>query len=104
MMGRNRSRYEHDEIVRQLEDMVKSNYSITMKCVDVRDPNTGRLVGEIDLVGIVGNNWDLYEVKANDQYAKAEKQLRNLRKYLCDCANVKLYYYSGRRGRIEEVE
>jgi hypothetical protein len=102
-MGRNRSSCEHDGIVKQLEDMVRSNYSITMTCVDVRDPQTGRLVGEIDLVGIVGNNWDLYEVKTNDQYVKAESQLRRLRRYLCDCANVRLYYYSGKRRKIEEV-
>jgi len=102
-MGRDRSRCEHDDIVRQLEDMVKSNYSITMTCVDVRDTSTGRLVGEIDLVGIVGNNWDLYEVKTSDQCAKAEKQLKRLRRYLCDCANVRLYYYSGKRRKIEEV-
>jgi hypothetical protein len=102
-MRRNRALGEHDRIVERLEDMVRSNYSMTMTCVEVRDPDTGRLVGEIDLVGIVGEKWDIYEVKVNDQYRKAVSQLKNLQRYLGGCANLRLYYYSGKGNKIEEV-
>jgi hypothetical protein len=93
----------HRDLVRRLEDRVKGQYSITMREVPVRNPCTGQLVGEIDLVGIVDGVWDIYEVKVNDGLRKARRQLENLRHYLDGCADLRLYYYSGKGGEIVRV-
>ncbi|MBW2999668.1 hypothetical protein KY339_03270 [Candidatus Woesearchaeota archaeon] len=93
----------HNELVKELEEKVRKNYFITMTGVEVRSPLTGNLVGEIDLVGIVDNQWDLYEVKVNDSFEKSRRQLKNLKRYLGDCGKIRLYYYSGKDGKIIEI-
>ena len=94
----------HGKIVRKLEEQVRKNYVMTAVEVEVRDPNTGRVVGEIDLVGMVNGVWDLYEVKVGDCYSKAVRQLRKLQKYLAEYGTINLYYYSGRFKQIVKVE
>jgi hypothetical protein len=93
----------HRDLVRRLEEDVKGQYSITMREVPVRNQYTGQQVGEIDLVGIVDGVWDLYEVKVNDGMKKAKRQLENLKRYLEGCAELRLYYYSGRDREIVRI-
>ncbi|NQU78666.1 hypothetical protein HQ545_02765 [Candidatus Woesearchaeota archaeon] len=97
------NKMDHETALDNLEYMVKNDYSIVMREVLVRSVKTGRIIGEIDLVGIIGNTWDIYEVKANDAYPKAAKQLRNLENYLDNCADLRLFYYSGKEGQIVRV-
>ncbi len=94
---------KHHEFVERLEDMVKRQYVMTMKEVEVRDTATGQTIGEIDLVGITENGWDLYEVKSSENYEKAVKQLERLRNYLGYCGVLNLYYYCGNSGNITKV-
>ena len=94
----------HSKIVKSLEEKVKKKYALTATEVEVRDPETGLIVGEIDLVGVVNGNWDIYEVKVNDGFSKARKQLRNLKNYLKEYGEINLYYYSGRENKIIRVD
>ena len=94
---------KHRELVRQLEDRVRGQYCITMREVPVRNPSTGQMIGEIDLVGIVDGMWDIYEVKVNDGFRKARRQLDNLKFYLRGYAQLRLYYYSGKDDEIVRV-
>ncbi|MFH1064335.1 MAG: hypothetical protein V1729_04605 [Candidatus Woesearchaeota archaeon] len=95
---------EHSEIVQALEERVRGRYNLTMTEVHVRDPETGRVVGEIDLVGIVDGQWDIYEVKVADNPQKARAQLERLRGYLGGCGNITLYYYSGKNKELTEIK
>jgi hypothetical protein len=94
----------HASLVQRLQERVRGKYAMTMTEVEVRNPQTGEVVGEIDLVGIVDGNWDIYEVKVNDGYRKALKQLRNLRQYLDNCGDINLFYYSGKTRKVRKVE
>ena len=93
----------HRELVDELEEKVKKNYTIIFRDVMVRNVFTGQVVGEIDLAGMVDGNLDLYEVKVTDRPQKARKQLLNLRRHLQNCGNVRLYYCCGKSGEIKEV-
>jgi hypothetical protein len=94
----------HKEAINDLARMVRDNYAIMVTEVPVRDPVSGDIVGEIDLLGIIDRTWDLYEVKSNENYRKAEKQLKNLKDYLEGYADINLYYYSGKGGKILKVD
>ena len=95
---------KHDELVRDLEGRVRHKYTLTAREVPVRDPESGRLVGEIDLLGIVGDEWHIYEVKVGKKRLTAKRQLQKLRSYLEDCGRLTLYYYSGRTDKLMEIE
>ena len=95
---------KHSELIDELEEKVKKNYTVMIRERTVFDVDTGRVIGEIDLAGIIGTTWDVYEVKVNDSPVKAARQLRKLRKYLMDCGSIRLYYYSGRKREIKEIE
>ncbi|MBW2971814.1 hypothetical protein KY359_02145, partial [Candidatus Woesearchaeota archaeon] len=73
MTRRDSMQDRHSELVHELEERVRKQYHVTMTEVDVRNPVTGEVIGEIDLVGIVDGDWDLYEVKVNDSPAKARR-------------------------------
>jgi|GEM_PF-5158108 len=103
-MGNRRAQDRHSELVHILEERVRRQYNITATEVEVRDPCTGEVIGEIDLVGIVDRDWDIYEVKVNDSPLKARRQLKNLKQYLQDCGNLTLYYYSGINDKLVKVD
>lgn len=103
-MSGNDAQKKHRRLICALEDKVRDQYSVVMREVQVRDVETGRVVGEIDLVGIVDGRWDLYEVKVTDNPNKARSQLKNLQGYLQDNGDLRLYYYSGKNKTLTEIK
>ncbi|MFH1916893.1 MAG: hypothetical protein ABIJ21_06555 [Nanoarchaeota archaeon] len=59
----------------------------------------GRLVGEIDLVGVWGERVDIFEVKCSFRIIKARRQLQKIRKYIGK--NAGYYFYCGTSKTIE---
>ncbi|MFC1723677.1 hypothetical protein ACFL0V_06050 [Nanoarchaeota archaeon] len=102
-MGISDAELQHQTLVQDLEYRLKGRYAIIMREVPVRNPETGQQIGEIDLLGIVDDEWHIYEVKVSDRYRKAERQLLNLGRYLRGCGTISLYYYSGATDKIRKV-
>ena len=90
----------HDKAVNELERLVRDQYQIVMKNVVYRMPPSRNDAGELDLVGINGNYWDIYEVKSNDGYDKAVSQMERAYLLLSDCAQICTFYYSGKEKKI----
>lgn len=94
---------EHDKAIEELEEKVRNNYQITIRNVPYYFPYSQDVVGELDLVGIRNGNWDIYEVKTNDGYETAVKQLDRAQRLLSSCAKIRTFYYSGREKKIRRV-
>ncbi|MBT6774947.1 hypothetical protein HOA91_06290 [Candidatus Woesearchaeota archaeon] len=95
-----RKKNKHDQAVDELELLVRDQYQIVMKNVVYRMPPSRRDSGELDLVGINGDCWDIYEVKSNDGYQKAVSQMERAYLLLSDCAQICTFYYSGKEKKI----
>lgn len=93
----------HDQAVLELEDLIRDQYQIVVKNVIYRTPPSRNESGELDLVGINGGYWDVYEVKSNDGYDKAVQQLERARRLLGKCAKIRTFYYSGKDKKIVPV-
>lgn len=93
----------HSELVKDLEMRVRNQYTLTTREVPVRNAS-GQVVGEIDLLGIVGDEWHVYEVKLGNNRRKAVRQLTRLKNYLRDCGNLTLYYYSGATDELMKID
>ena len=94
---------KHDQAVDELELLVKDQYQIVMKNVIYRLPPSRNEAGELDLVGINGDCWDIYEVKSNDGYDKAVQQMERAYLLLGDCAQIRTFYYSGKEKKIVPI-
>ena len=94
---------KHDKAVDELELLVRDQYQIVMKNVIYRMPPSPNEVGELDLVGINGDCWDIYEVKSNDGYDKAVQQMERAYSLLGDCAQIRTFYYSGKEKKIVPI-
>ncbi len=95
---------KHDQIIEELEEKVKANYQVILRNVEYTLPNSNQVAGELDLVGICNDQWDIYEVKSNDGYDKAVKQLTRARKILGQCGEIRTFYYSGKEKKIRVVD
>ena len=100
-MGKRRNK--HNQAIAELEERVRDSYQITMKNVNYYLPRSRDIAGELDLVGIRNGNWDIYEVKSNDGYETAVKQLDRARRLLDGCGNIRTFYYSGRTKKLKQV-
>jgi hypothetical protein len=98
-----RNKRIHDQAIDELEEEVRKNYQIILKNVPYTSPNSSDTAGELDLLGICGQSWDIYEVKSNDGYDTAVKQLERARKILSDCGNIRTFYYSAKDKKIKQV-
>ncbi|MBT5022125.1 hypothetical protein HOK51_06580 [Candidatus Woesearchaeota archaeon] len=95
---------QHQTYVSELESEIKDRYQLVLKEIEYRDPISDKLIGELDLVGIINGVWHIYEVKCNDGYEKAVNQLYRAKKYLSECADeILLFYYSGSKKELKEV-
>ena len=94
---------KHDKAVDELELLVRDQYQIIMKNVIYRMPPSRNEAGELDLIGINGDCWDIYEVKSNDGYEKAVSQLERAYLLLGDCAEIRTFYYSGKEKKIVPI-
>lgn len=74
---------KHDDYIEELVGLIWARYCIVWRKVFYKvDP---KITGEIDVVGIRNNQFDLYEVKSNKtmtQMRKAVLQLTQARYYL----------------------
>ena len=101
---KNNKRITHDQAVEELEERVKGNYQIIFKNATYFIPGSKKTIGELDLVGICGQDWDIYEVKTNEgQYKKAVEQLKRARNELSECGNIRTFYYVGRTKELIEI-
>jgi len=80
---------------------IKHKYDRVLKHVQIG--NKKRDVGEIDLMGVKGNQVDLYEVKCSFRITKARKQLTKLRK-LFDYDNTSTFFYCGGAEKLVAIE
>tara|TARA_Y100000310_G_C20633374_1_gene789845 strand:- start:676 stop:981 length:306 start_codon:yes stop_codon:yes gene_type:complete len=94
---------KHDQIIEELEERVKGNYQLVLKNIEYTIPGSNQTAGELDLVGICQGQWDIYEVKTNDGYGTAVKQLERARNILGACGTIKTFYYSGKEKKIRLV-
>ena len=94
---------KHDQAVAELEDLVRDNYQIVLTNVIYRMPPCRDEAGELDLVGINDDSWDVYEVKTNDGYDKAVRQLERAIQLLGSCAKIRTFYYSAKTKKISPV-
>jgi len=86
-----------------LEHLVKDDYEIIQKNI-IYPKNNKRVIGEIDLLCIKQNSFDLYEVKScfrKDTVSKAVKQLERARNYFQ--LNGDSFLYTPKYG-IMEIE
>ena len=95
---------DHRGFIDELELLVKDQYQMVLKEIEYGDPYSDKTIGELDLLGIVGGRWDIYEVKCNDGYEKAVDQLYRAKNYFGDdVSEIRLFYYSGLEKEIVEV-
>ena len=94
---------KHDQIIEELEEKVKGNYQLTLRNIEYTLPGSNQTAGELDLVGICQGQWDIYEVKTNDGYDTAVKQLERARSILSNCGVIRTFYYSGKEKKIRVV-
>lgn len=92
---------KHDSFVEDLYLKVKGEYDLILRQVPLVSKK-GRMVGEIDLMGVRGERVDIFEVKCSFRIVKARKQLAKIRKYVGDEAAY--YFYCGSSQQIEYIE
>ena len=83
----------HDKHLTDLYGLVKSKYTAILLNVDYPFSD-GHQDGEVDLIGIKADGFDLYEVKSHytpDAEVKAIKQLERAREYFGFQGNSYLY-------------
>ena len=63
-------------------------------------------LGEIDLLGIKGDNIDVYEVKCSYRIVKASKQLKRIRRVLGVLGKpvTNTYFYCGMSNQLLQVK
>ncbi len=94
---------KHDQAILELEERVRDKYQITLRNVLYYLPHRKDVAGELDLVGICNGNWDIYEVKTNDGYDTAVKQLDRAQRLLGNCGKIRTFYYSAKKKKIQPV-
>lgn len=109
-MGKSKQKKKtHDQHIDELEEKVKGNYQIIMKNVPYFSPDSEDMIsdmeGDLDLLGICGRTWHIYEVKTGDDPKTAAKQLERAKSALSNCAEeIKTFYYSGKTKEIKQVK
>ena len=83
---------KHDTYVLELKNKIKDNYDSISVNVPVR--HLKRSLGEIGIVAMKGNRFDLYEVKCSYRILKAKEQLSRIKKYL-KLDNARSFFYCG---------
>ena len=91
---------KHDRYVLELKDKVKHKYDFIS--TNVKIPGRKRNLGEIDLIGRKGQNFDLYEVKCSHRILKAKKQLERMKR-LMNLNKSNSYFYCGSSGALVGV-
>jgi hypothetical protein len=94
---------KHDRTIDELEELVKGKYQMVLKNVNYTTPRHCNILGELDLVGIRNDNWDIYEVKTYNGLDKAREQLQRAREHLQGCGNIRAFYYSSETGKVEQI-
>ena len=62
----------------------------------------GRMVGEIDLLGVHAGGVDVFEVKCSFRPVKARKQLQKISKLFND-KQVKTWFYCGEAAQLMKI-
>ena len=91
---------KHDRYVQKLIGQLRHRYDYLATNVPVL--NSKRIVGEIDIYAVKGDQIDLYEVKCSHRIHKARHQLHRLRKLL-DTPAGDDYFYCGMSGLLELI-
>jgi len=61
-----------------------------------------RPVGEIDILAIKGDEYDIYEVKCSNRIIKAKHQLNKIRRILSNTSKVnQAFFFCGESGRLQ---
>ena len=95
---------KHDEYVELLYEQLKANYDQVYRGLPLLS-RRGRLVGEIDLLGVHGGGVDVFEVKCSFRPVKARKQLAKVRKLFGDevAGAVNTWFYCGEAAQLVPV-
>lgn len=92
---------KHDTYLEDLASKIENKYDLVLKNIPLYSQRK-RLIGEIDLVGVKGENFDVFEVKCSFRPTKARKQLKKIQKHYRQ--QVKnLFFYCGESGQLLEV-
>ncbi len=72
---------KHDRYLDKLSRQLEQNYDLVLKNIPLYSEKN-RLVGEIDILALKDDIWDIYEVKCSNRMIKARHQLKRIRKQL----------------------
>jgi len=100
---------KHDRYVESLCAQIDPHYDLVLKHVPLfstrKTSRKKRMVGEIDILAMKGNYYDLYEVKCSHRIIKAKKQLgRIMRTIHLDKKLRNVYFFCGESGRLESLK
>lgn len=91
---------KHDVFVKELESLIAKDYDSILTHLTITDTDSGRQVGEVDLLARKGDMIDVFEVKCSFRKTKAKKQLKRIRKRM----KVRdTYWYVGSSGMLEKL-
>ncbi len=93
---------KHDQFVENLSERLGNDYDVILKGVPIYSGRK-RLIGEIDMIGIKNDFWDLFEVKCSHRITKAKLQLRKFRKLLHNKNVRRTYFFCGDSGLLLKI-
>jgi len=93
---------KHDQFVESLFHRLEDDYDVILKGVPIYSKKK-RLVGEIDMIGIKNNFWDLFEVKCSHRITKAKMQLKKCKKLLHNKNIRRTYFFCGDSGLLMKI-
>ncbi len=93
---------KHDQYIEQLSQRIGSHYDKMVKGVTIHSQRNRR-IAEIDLVGMKGDTWDIFEVKCSHRITKARIQLQKIRKVLPKQKIRKAFFFCGESGLLLPV-
>lgn len=88
---------KHDTYVNALSEVLQSQYDIILTNVPLYSKRH-RLIAEIDILALLGREYDVYEVKCSHRITKARKQLSRIRKLLTSIRHT--YFYCGSSNEL----
>jgi len=95
---------KHDSHINDLILIYHKQYEFMAKNVEYKDPRS-QSCGEMDIIAKNGNCIDIYEIKCNNNYEKAVKQLYRAKDCLeAGTLEVRLFYYEGRTNTLLRVD